>query len=553
MVTSGLCAGGDTRFIDSGKHRDSGSKKVDVVLVVLYRSGMEGTTAKYDLVIIGAGNSGLSTALLWQKTHPEDRIVIIDKEPRPGGFIKTFTRQGFVFETTQLFPDVLPITDYLGLGLDLKEYSGNFMRRLVVHDGSVKEYHLPAGVGPLTAFLKEQFPDDAGKIQQFMDYSVELFRQVGKLKALPTLTDKIKTPLAAPRVVANLKRTYAELLDRFNITNPDLRELMETFTSFAGVPPGKASAILTTGAMLSSINQVFRPKGYFDTVPHTMARLFQERGGELLLSTTVEKIIIENGAATGVRIVKSGETIRGARVVTTIDPMVAMHKLVGNENLPDGYVEKLADIVMSPSSVNVSLGLDDAIDMTSLDLDYPYNVISTELGTTDRLFDAFLKGEDAFSESLFHLGVICPSLTTGGKNTLTIRAVPFAPQKWIELRSSDRNKYVDEKYRLGDFLIGLVETYLIPGLREHIEVVDVATPATFARYSGSPTGSIYDMASLVTQFGPKRLPMKTPIRNLYQPKFSHGIYGTMMGAVQVVDLLMDRAFNEGNSLFNPRR
>ena len=86
---------------------------------------------------------------------------------------------------------------------------------------------------------------------------------------------------------------------------------------------------------------------------------------------------------------------------------------------------------------------------------------------------------------------------------------------------------------------------------KHIVVKDIATPATYARYSGSPSGSLYDMASLVTQFGPKRLPMITPVKNLYQPKFSHGLYGTMMNGVQVVDLLVDRKFNGGNSLFAP--
>lgn len=83
-------------------------------------------------------------------------------------------------------------------------------------------------------------------------------------------------------------------------------------------------------------------------------------------------------------------------------------------------------------------------------------------------------------------------------------------------------------------------------------VKDTATPATYARSSGSPTGSIYDMASLITQFGPKRLPMKTPVKNLYQLKFAHGLYGTMMNGVQVVDLLLDRKFNNGNSLFVKR-
>jgi hypothetical protein len=47
------------------------------------------------------------------------------------------------------------------------------------------------------------------------------------------------------------------------------------------------------------------------------------------------------------------------------------------------------------------------------------------------------------------------------------------------------------------------------------------------------------------------LPMKTPVENLFQPKFAHGLYGTMMNGVQVVDLLLDRKFNNGNSLFTP--
>jgi len=59
------------------------------------------------------------------------------------------------------------------------------------------------------------------------------------------------------------------------------------------------------------------------------------------------------------------------------------------------------------------------------------------------------------------------------------------------------------------------------------------------------------MASLVTQFGPKRLGPRTPISNFVQPKFSPGLYGSMMGAVQVEDLMLERWFNGGDSLFNP--
>jgi phytoene dehydrogenase-like protein len=233
--------------------------------------------------------------------------------------------------------------------------------------------------------------------------------------------------------------------------------------------------------------------------------------------------------------------------------MLAMRRLVGDEYLPEKYIQKLEKIIMSPSSFNVALGLDDKIDLEKLDLDYPYNVVSTGLGTAEKLFNAFLAGNHGFSKECFHAAVICPSLTTGAKNTITIRSTPWALNGWKEMRENNNEKYQAEKEKWGDFLISIAEKYFIPGLKEHIVVKDISTPATYARYSGSPTGSIYDMASLVTQFGPKRLPMKTPIQNLYQPKFAHGLYGTMMNGVQVVDLMLDRKFNNGNSLFIPKK
>jgi len=60
------------------------------------------------------------------------------------------------------------------------------------------------------------------------------------------------------------------------------------------------------------------------------------------------------------------------------------------------------------------------------------------------------------------------------------------------------------------------------------------------------------MTSIVTQFGPKLLPFKTPVKNLYQPKFAHTLYDSMMNGVQMVDMLLDRNFNDGNYLFSPK-
>jgi phytoene dehydrogenase-like protein len=506
----------------------------------------------YDLVIIGAGISGLSTGLMWLKNKGGKKTLILEKNPYPGGYVTAYERGGYVFETTQLFPDIVEILRYLGLEIGLKPYTGTFMRRLVVHDGTVEEYRIPAGSDNFTAYLCDVFPEDAGKIRKLMAYNVEMFAQVRKLKAIPTPLDMLATPFRAPKVIANLNRTYGELLDKFGIVNDRLREVLETFSSFTGVPASRAGAILTAGAMLSSMTRCFRPCGFFDSFPAAMTRLYQQWGGEVRLRAEVEKIIVDQGKVVGVKVKGDDGMIRAKRVVTTIDPMIAMRHLVGDDHLSPQYIEKLEGTVMSCSSLNVALGLDDTIDLAGMDLDYPYNVVSTGRGTTEKLFDGFLSGNNAFSPDCFHLALVCPSLTTGAKNTVTLRGVPFGMSDWSKWRNEDPARYKAEKERWGDFFVSIAEKYLIPGLSRHIVVRDIATPATYARYSGSPTGSIYDMAALVTQFGPKRLPIKTPIVNLFQPKFAHGLYGGMMNGVQVVDLMLDRSFNDGNSLFTPK-
>ncbi len=181
-------------------------------------------------------------------------------------------------------------------------------------------------------------------------------------------------PQIAPKVVANLNRTYAGLLDSFGITNKKLREVLETFTAFSGVPPSRASAIVTAGAMLSTMTRCFRPHGYFDEFPAKMTQMYQKLGGELRLKAEVERIVVKDGKVAGVVVKGDGGMIRADRVITTIDPNVAMRRLVGEEHLSPAYLHNLNSVVMSTSSLNISLGLDSRIDLAGMDLDYPYNV-----------------------------------------------------------------------------------------------------------------------------------------------------------------------------------
>lgn len=51
-----------------------------------------------DIVVIGAGVSGLSFANWWRECCPSDRVLVLEAEATPGGYCKTVIRSGFVWD-----------------------------------------------------------------------------------------------------------------------------------------------------------------------------------------------------------------------------------------------------------------------------------------------------------------------------------------------------------------------------------------------------------------------------------------------------------------------
>ena len=55
---------------------------------------------------------------------------------------------------------------------------------------------------------------------------------------------------------------------------------------------------------------------------------------------------------------------------------------------------------------------------------------------------------------------------------------------WKNLREQDRARYDAEKKRIADQMIARLDQRY-PGLADQVDMVDVATPATFERYTGN--------------------------------------------------------------------
>ena len=76
-----------------------------------------------------------------------------------------------------------------------------------------------------------------------------------------------------------------------------------------------------------------------------------------------------------------------------------------------------------------------------------------------------------------------PTMAPEGKTVITVMFEADGPY-WLELRDRDREQYKAEKARIGEAVVRALDGRF-PGLKDEVEMVDVATPATTVRYTGN--------------------------------------------------------------------
>lgn len=518
---------------------------------------MKPISDKYSLIIIGGGIVGLSSAITWSKNHDTAQypVLLLEKQPIVGGMVTTFKRKGYAFDTAQLIPDPLELFKYFEIDCELKEFENYFARIFLVNNNNTTEIRIPSGYDQFKEMLLERYPSQKIAIDKFFSYSKKMFEELQYLKLEPTVLDLFSLLLKCPKTVRNSNKTFLEYFEMFGFSDQELTAIFDVFAAFSGLPAERTVAMMTVAAMNTSLLGVWRPAKGFIHLPHAMKRKAIDLGCEIRTRTTVSKIVVHNGRAAGVEL-NTGEFIKADTIISTVDTKVAINDLIGMDILKKvnaGYARKAKRVTMSPSAITISLGLDESIDLYSLGLDCGYNVITTGKGTFEKLFKAFDNSEYLLDEKCFHTAVICPSLTTGGKPVVIIRVVPMPMANWKQLRETDYALYTKKKEEIADFYIRQVERYLIPNLSRHIVVRDIATPATFERYSGSASGSNYDMSPYPDNFGLKRLSTRTPIKGLFLPKFSHGIWPSMQSGIQVVDMILGGRIMNGYSRYREHK
>ncbi|MEK6814186.1 MAG: NAD(P)/FAD-dependent oxidoreductase [Nitrospirota bacterium] len=448
--------------------------------------------SKPDVIVIGAGMGGLSTAAFLLKRGLKP--LVLEHHYQAGGYVSAFKRRGYVFDCA---------VDAIA-GLD----PGGLLDGILKGLGVRKEVEaLPLVPVRETRFpgLTVSVPPTAGEYEDLLcglfpaeeDGVRSLLGEAGEiLDAVYARLDEATGPFSGNRVSSVLKRngprTWKELLDS-HLSDDRLKAVLSDRSQYLGLPPSRLSAVQAAVAVFSYFREgASRIRGGSQSLADAMVRGIRRQGGEVRLSCGVGRILVRGGAAAGV-VTEAGEEIPARAVVSTADPVQTVGRLLGGE-APErvSREEQRTAVSFFLVYLGVSIRQNTLPPVSSIGVFPVWDV--------ERALDA---GDPFGRDAAFGISIptlLDPDLAPAGRQVVIIhKDVPY----------DFTADWPGQKEKLAGEMIAKADG-VIPGLSQAIDVMEIATPLTLERYTRNLRGSAYGWEQV-----PRRRPTASPVEGLH--------------------------------------
>jgi len=205
-----------------------------------------------------------------------------------------------------------------------------------------------------------------------------------------------------------------------------------------------------------------------------IASRYARLGGVIRFNAPVASVTVENGRATGVRCA-DGTAVPAGTVVSCADAHTTIFKMLGGRYVNRQVRHLYQNGEVFPGLLQASFGINqsfpDAPPALSLPLSRPIKV--DDRTSHDRLEVGVFGAESGF----------CPA----GKTVMIVRLFTRFDY-WAKLRDERPAEYTEAKDALMRDIVGSLDRRF-PGVASQLEHADLATPATFARFTGNWQGS----------------------------------------------------------------
>ena len=356
--------------------------------------------------------------------------------------------------------------------------------RAVFRDGSAIDVH--ADADRMTAAVEEfAGSGQAAGYLRLREWLERLYRIEfdGFISANFDSPLSLLTPQLARLAAIGGFRKWERMVSR-HITDPRLLRVFTFQSLYAGVAPRDALAAYAVIAYMDTISGVVFPRGGVRALPDALAAAAADAGVQFCYGATVTGLERSGGRVSAVRTAESGRFPCDAVVLTTELPQTyallgrTPRRAVPLRPSPSAVVAHLGCRSVTPQTLHHTILFGDAWDQTF----------------TDIIRDGRLMRDPSLLVT--RPTATDPALAPAGRDLLYVLApapnLDRGTVDWTGVRGTYTQTLIDD-----------VTERLLPGLSDDVEVLDVVTPADWAR-QGMAAGSPFALAHTFAQTGPFR-------------------------------------------------
>jgi phytoene dehydrogenase-like protein len=328
-------------------------------------------TREYDGIILGAGPNGLTVAAYLAKAGL--KILVLEKRFEAGGGLATeqVTLPGFLHNTHAVY---MPMVDYAPPLVDFDEYLTQDYDLEFVFPDPVVCMPFPDGS---SLCLYQDVEKTCQSIAKFSQADADTYRTIAERYRV--LTEDFLGPatyeLAKPafeqmvtlqatdvgREITELtEKTPKEIINGL-FENDRVRTLFLYLSCMWGLDYDLEGVSYLVPLLINRAVNYRLVVGGSHHLAHLFTKALYRNGGMIISPVAVKRIIMENGAATGVEL--EDGTVYTARkfVASSLDPYQTFLSYVGESNLDERFVTRLKDWQWEKASLfHVHLALDRA-------------------------------------------------------------------------------------------------------------------------------------------------------------------------------------------------
>ncbi|MBD2003252.1 MULTISPECIES: beta-carotene ketolase CrtO [Cyanophyceae] len=509
---------------------------------------------EYDVVIIGAGHNGLVCAAYLLKAGYS--VLLLEKRSIPGGGATTEEilpeeAPGFKFNLCSIdheFIHLGPVVEELELTKYGLEYL--YCDPVVFCPHPDGKYFLGhKSVEKTCAEIARYNERDAKKYAEYTDYWQRL---IGAMIPMFNAPPKSIIDIAGNYDLKKIKDLFSVLggpnktldLIRNMITSPEdilnewfdsefLKAPLARLAAELGAPPSQKT--ISVGAIMMAMRHdpgMARPKGGSGALVDALLKLVHSKGGVVLTDQTVERVLVDDGRAVGVRVAGGTEYRAKRGVISNIDARRLFLRLMdeadvddADPNLRDRLERKIVN--NNETILKIDCALSEPLRFEHHNHQDEYLIGSVLIADSVRHVEMAHSqasiGNIPDSDPSMYVVVPTvrdPSMAPEGKHTLWIEF--FAPYQIAGAEGTGQNGtgWTDDlKNKVADRVLDKLAEYS-PNLKHSIIARAVESPAELGDRLGAYKGNYYHIDMTLDQMIffrplPELANYKTPIEGLF--------------------------------------